>query len=127
MKDIFRILDKSKKAHLQKIVLINSSDYPNSQWQAINLIESSAKQMMGRIEAALPKGYKKNIIEVDLDLYEKPGKGEKLFVKAQLYPETKYISCVKIFVHETDSRNKSIKIARAIYQIKLVDKVGKAA
>ena len=89
MKDIFRILEKSKKSYLQKVVALSSVEYPNSQWQALNLIESSAQQMLDRVSEALPKGFSKSISKVRLELLKDAGEGEKLFLKAQIYQYNK--------------------------------------
>lgn len=119
MKDIFRILEKNKKAHLQKVVAISSTEFPNSQWQALNLIESTAQQMLERISSALPIGFSKNISKVRLEVLKDPGEGEKLFVKAQIYQYNKKNYQLKVFVHEVDHKNRSSKLARAVYDIEV--------
>tara|TARA_R110002096_G_scaffold436044_1_gene665973 strand:+ start:22464 stop:22850 length:387 start_codon:yes stop_codon:yes gene_type:complete len=117
MKDIFRILEKSKKSYLQKVVALSSVEYPNSQWQALNLIESSAQQMLDRVSEALPKGFSKSISKVRLELLKDAGEGEKLFLKAQIYQYNKKDYQLKVFVHEVDHKNRSSKLARAVYDI----------
>lgn len=117
MKDIFRILEKNKKSHLQKVVPVSSTEFPNSQWQALNLIESSAQLMLERVSAALPVGFSKNISKVRLEVLKDPGGGEKLFVKAQIYQYNKRHYQLKVFVHEVDRKNRSTKLAKAIYDI----------
>lgn len=119
MKDIFRILEKSKKSYLQKVVALSSVEYPNSQWQALNLIESSAQQMLDRVSEALPKGFSKSISKVRLELLKDAGEGEKLFLKAQIYQYNKKDYQLKVFVHEVDHKNRSSKLARAVYDIEV--------
>lgn len=117
MKDIFRILEKNKKSHFQKVVPISSNEFPSSQWQALNLIESSAQQMLERVSSALPIGFSKSISKVRLEILKDPGKAEKLFVKAQIYQYSKRNYQLKVFVHEVDHKNRSSKLAKAVYDI----------
>ena len=119
MKDVFKILEKSQKAQWQKTVPVSAADYPNSQWQALNLIETSAQLMLKRISSALPRGFTEHIKEVNMDLLQKPGKGEKLFIKAQLYPAGKKEQTLKIFVHEINAAGKTIKLAKAFYAVEI--------
>jgi hypothetical protein len=121
MKDIFRILDNSKKANYQKTLSLSSSEYPSSEWQALNLIESSASLMLNRISSATPKGYTHKITQVKLELFKPPGDGEKLYIKSQLYPLDKKLYLLKVFAHEIDHRNKALKLAKASYHIKIED------
>lgn len=125
MKDIFRILEKNKKSHLQKVVPISSIEFPNSQWQALNLIESSAQQMLERISSALPIGFSKSISKVRLEVLKDLGDGEKLFVKAQIYQYNKKNYQLKVFVHEVDRKNRSSKLARAVYDIEVFSDISK--
>lgn len=125
MKDVFRILDKNKKAHLQKVVHFSSTDFPNSEWQALNLIESSAQEMLSRISSALPKGYSKAIKNVRLEVFKEPGQGVKLFVKAQLYQYSKKQYQLKVFTHEIDHKNRSFKLARAVYDIEVFENLSR--
>ena len=119
MKDIFKILEKDKKSHLQKVVPFSSSEFPNSQWQALNLMESSAQQMLKWVSSALPNGYSKTTSKVRLEILKDPGEGEKLFVKAQIYQYNKRNFQLKVFVHEVDHKNRSSKLAKAIYDIEV--------
>ncbi|MGB0177238.1 MAG: hypothetical protein ACPF9D_08730 [Owenweeksia sp.] len=119
MKDVFKILEQSHKAQWQKMVPISAAEYPNSQWQALNLIETSAQIMLKRISSALPRGFSENIKEVKMDLLEKPGSGEKLFIKAQVYPAGKKQQTLKIFVHEIAPNGKAIKLAKAYYSVEI--------
>ena len=119
MKDVFKILEQSHKAQWQKMVPISAAEYPNSQWQALNLIETSAQLMLKRISSALPRGFSENIKAVKMDLLEKPGNGEKLFIKAQVYPAGKKQQTLKIFVHEITSGGKSVKLAKAFYVVEI--------
>ena len=99
------------------MVALSSVEYPNSQWQALNLIESSAQQMLDRVSEALPKGFSKSISKVRLELLKDAGEGEKLFLKAQIYQYNKKDYQLKVFVHEVDHKNRSSKLARAVYDI----------
>ena len=119
MKDVFKILEQSHKAQWQKMVPISAAEYPNSQWQALNLIETSAQLMLKRISAALTRGFSENIREVKMDLLEKPGNGEKLFIKAQVYPAGRKEQTLKIFVHEIAPNGKTIKLAKAFYKVEI--------
>lgn len=119
MKDIFKILEKNNKATLQKTVSIQSSETQNSEWQAIKLIESSAQLMLRRMSEALPLGYESNIINVRLQLFKNLGNGDRIFVKAQLYQYNKKHFQLKVFAHEIDRKNKSSKLAKAVYDVQV--------
>lgn len=121
MKDIFKALENSKKSHLQRIVPLASADYPNSEWQALNLIEASAQIMLKRVSSATPKGYGNKITQVKLELFKPPGNGDKLYIKSQLYPLDKKLYLLKVFAHEINQKNKSTKLAKASYHIKIED------
>lgn len=125
MKDIFKILEKDKKSQLQKVVPFSSSEFPNSEWQALNLMESSAQQMLKWVSSALPNGFSQTISKVRLEILKTPGEGEKLFVKAQIYQYSKRNFQLKVFVHEVDHKNRSSKLAKAIYDIEVFSEQSK--
>ncbi len=120
MKDVFKILEQSHKAQWQKVVPVSAAEYPSSQWQALNLIETSAQLMLKRMASALPRGFTESVKAVNMDLLQAPGQGEKLFIKAQVYPSGKKEQTLKIFMHEVNAKGKAVKLAKAFYRVEFI-------
>lgn len=122
MKDLIKVLENSRKTTHQKVYNLSGRQVNMSEWKALNIIEEASMEMQGRLLAVMPSSHRHSVMNVKVDMYEKPGRGKKLLVKAQVFPWEKQDILLKVFVHELDERGRAIKLARAHYQISIRDK-----
>lgn len=119
MKDYAHILETSRRASIQKVVPLKSDKAGLSQWNALQLIEDTAAKLRSRLDAILPKELQETVTNVNLEIFNDPEKGLQLFIKGQFYGVTKKELLLKVFVHQINSKGKSIRVAKAVYQIAL--------
>ena len=121
MRDYVKILESNKKANFQKVVTVRGKDEAALQWNALNLIEEASAKMKHRLEDILDSHLEVKIPGVKLDLFNEMGAEPRLMVKAQLYASNSKEILLKVFVHELQERGRTHKLAKAIYQLELVN------
>ena len=121
MKDYVKILENSKKANFQKVVTMRGEGQPKLQWNALNLIEEASTQMQHRLNDILDDHLEIKVPNVKLDIFNELGTEPQLMVKAQLYASNSKEILLKVFVHEMQGKGKTRKLAKAIYNLELVN------
>lgn len=121
MKDYVKILENSKKANFQKVVTMRGEGQPKLQWNALNLIEEASTQMQHRLNDILDNHLEIKVPNVKLDIFNELGTEPQLMVKAQLYASNSKEILLKVFVHEMQGKGKTRKLAKAIYNLELVN------
>ena len=128
MRDYSRILESSKKSSLQRIINLSAEQRLN-EWNTLLLLEDMSGKMRARLDAVLDNPWTHQVSGVSLELSELSGKGRRLMLKAQIYRMNNQELLLKVFAHELLIDGKAKRVARAVYQIKLVREMqrGKAA
>ena len=119
MKDYSKILESSGKNSLQRIINIGA-DQKLNEWNILQLVEEMSGKMRNRLDAVLDAQWKQSVGGVQLQLSESTGKSKRLMLKAQIFRQGPAKLTLKVFAHEILPGGKTVKIAKAVYQITLV-------
>ena len=118
MKDYSRILEASKRNSLQRIINIGS-DQKLNEWNILRLLEEMSGRMRDNLDSVMDEPWKHHVSGVKLEMAEFKGKGRRLMLKAQIYRVSNQELTLKVFAHELMADGKAVRVARAIYQIKV--------
>lgn len=119
MRDYSRILEASKRSSLQKIINLGA-DQKLNEWNILRLLEDMSVKMRSRLDAIMDNPWKHQVAGVNLELSEISGKGRRLMLKAQVYRVSNQELNLKVFAHELLADGKARRVARAVYNIRIV-------
>lgn len=123
MKDYSRILEASKRNQLQRIVNLGA-DQKLNEWNLLRMIEEMCETMRSRIDAVMEQHYLQKVSGVNLQFSEISGKGKRLMLKAQVFRISNQEMQLKVFAHELLADGKAVRVARAVYQIRVLRDYG---
>lgn len=119
MRDYSRILEASKRGSLQKIINLGA-DQKLNEWNILRMLEDMSDKMRTRLNGIMDNPWKHEVAGVNLELSEISGKGRRLMLKAQVYRVSNQELNLKVFAHELLADGKARRVARAVYNIKIV-------
>lgn len=125
MRDYSRILEASKRSSLQKIINLGA-DQKLNEWNILRLLEDMSVKMRSRLDAIMDNPWKHQVAGVNLELSEISGKGRRLMLKAQVYRVSNQELNLKVFAHELLADGKARRVARAVYNIRIVRDIQRA-
>lgn len=82
--------------------------------------------MRSRLDAIMDNPWKHQVAGVNLELSEISGKGRRLMLKAQVYRVSNQELNLKVFAHELLADGKARRVARAVYNIRIVRDIQRA-
>lgn len=120
MKNYLRILETCKRDRLHKTVNLRSGNQELDQWQALSLTEEMAGELLARLKGVVGSQLQVKIVNVKSNFFEKSTKDSIVRGRAQLYENEHRRILLKVFVHQENGKGKTVRIARSIYELELV-------